>query len=310
MATTQVQRHADDRPRRPAAAAGCPWPWSRGCSSSWCCLIVVVLLVVKITRGTDHGRPPTGGAGPSGGRARRPPRPGAVFDAVGAPQAPTAGPWRCCRGSPPWSSGARPAVVYVGAEFCPYCAAERWALVVALEPLRDLHPPGGHLVVRPSRSSRDADLHASTAPPTGAATWPSSAVEEYGDRPSTTAPAGFPLPAPPHPAANGRLIRRYDTGALRARHGTLPFVDVANRLVVSGAGIGFSPGVLQGRSMAQIAGDLSDPTSADTQAVLGAANMLSAAICAATGGSPTAVCDVPGRARPERAASGCLSLGR
>ncbi len=76
--------------------------------------------------------------------------------------------------------------------------------------------------------------------------------------------------------------------------GTLPFVDVGNRLVVSGSGIGFSPGVLQGLSMAQIAGDLSDPTNADAQAVLGAANTLSAAICAATGGKPVAVCDSPG----------------
>ena len=83
--------------------------------------------------------------------------------------------------------------------------------------------------------------------------------------------------------------------------GTFPFVDVDNRLVVSGAGIGFSPGVLQGKSMAQIADDLSDPTNSDTQAVLGAANKLSAAICAATGGKPVVgvhVAGRPGRSQP------------
>jgi len=76
--------------------------------------------------------------------------------------------------------------------------------------------------------------------------------------------------------------------------GTFPFVDVDNRLVVSGSGIGFSPGVLQGKSMSQIATDLTKPTNADTQAVLGAANTLSAEICAATGGRPVAVCTSPG----------------
>jgi hypothetical protein len=77
-------------------------------------------------------------------------------------------------------------------------------------------------------------------------------------------------------------------------NGTLPFVDVDNRLVVSGAGVGFSPGVFQGLSMAQVASDLSIPSNADTQAVLGAANRLTAAICAATGGKPASVCTSSG----------------
>jgi hypothetical protein len=46
--------------------------------------------------------------------------------------------------------------------------------------------------------------------------------------------------------------------------------------------------------MAQIADDLSKPSNADTQAVLGAANRLSAALCAATGGQPTSVCNSDG----------------
>src|SRR6185437_5791132 len=30
------------------------------------------------------------------------------------------------------TSGGKPEVLYIGAEYCPYCAAERWAMVVAL----------------------------------------------------------------------------------------------------------------------------------------------------------------------------------
>src|SRR5207344_3398549 len=32
----------------------------------------------------------------------------------------------------PLTSGGKPEVLYIGAEYCPYCAAERWAMAVAL----------------------------------------------------------------------------------------------------------------------------------------------------------------------------------
>ena len=136
-----------------------------------------------------------------------------------------------------------------------------------------------------------------------------AAVEEYGARPSATAPAGFPKLRDPSPV-EWALLKRYDTEPFVPGTGTLPFVDVDNRLVVSGSGIGFSPGVLQGKSMGQIADDLAQPSNADTQAILGAANKLTAAICAATGGKPAAVCASAG----VRAGAGqprpALSLGR
>ncbi len=34
-------------------------------------------------------------------------------------------------GQPALTSGGKPQIVYMGAEYCPYCAAERWAMVVA-----------------------------------------------------------------------------------------------------------------------------------------------------------------------------------
>src|SRR5271166_6919650 len=36
------------------------------------------------------------------------------------------------KGQPALISGGKPEILYVGAEYCPYCAAERWALTVAL----------------------------------------------------------------------------------------------------------------------------------------------------------------------------------
>jgi hypothetical protein len=129
-----------------------------------------------------------------------------------------------------------------------------------------------------------------------------AAVEEYGQAPSSTAPAGFPRLHDPTPL-EGSVIRRYDTEPFVAGNGTLPFVDIGNRYVVSGASVGFSPGVLQGASMSQIAADLSDPTSPVTQAIGGAANVLSAAICQVTGNQPASVCTSPG------VRAGALRLG-
>jgi len=254
-------------------------------------LIVVVLLVVKVTRGSTTVTPPP--VAPASVAAVRAVTsiPGAVFDAVGAPGAHDPGE-AVLSGQPPLTLAGRPAVVFVGAEFCPYCAAERWALVAALGRFGTFAHLG-------ATSSSGAEVFPGT--PTfsfDGTTYRSryvtfASVEEYKQSPSATAPAGFPLLHDPTPL-EWALVRRFDGSPFVPGNGTLPFVDVANRLVVSGSGAGFSPGLFQGSSLDQVAQGLSDPTSAVTQAVLGAANRLSAAICAATGGRPASVCSSPG----------------
>ena len=64
---------------------------------------------------------------------------------------------------------------------------------------------------------------------------------------------------------------------------------MANRYVLNGAS--FAPGVLAGLSQSQIAGDLTTPASPLTQAVVTAANEITASICAVDGDKPDAVCE-------------------
>jgi hypothetical protein len=59
------------------------------------------------------------------------------------------------------------------------------------------------------------------------------------------------------------------------------------------SGSSFSPGVLSGLSLQQIASSLADPSSQAAQALLGAANQITAAICEATGARPEDVCSTP-----------------
>ncbi len=73
---------------------------------------------------------------------------------------------------------------------------------------------------------------------------------------------------------------------------TFALLDVANRYVLNGAS--FTPSVLAGLSQSQIAGDLSTPSSPLTQAVVTAANEITATICAVDGDKPDAVCESRG----------------
>jgi hypothetical protein len=67
---------------------------------------------------------------------------------------------------------------------------------------------------------------------------------------------------------------------------------VANRWVLNGAS--FTPGVLMGLSQDEIAGDLSSAASPLTQAVVSAANEITATICAVDDQKPGSVCESRG----------------
>jgi hypothetical protein len=264
-------------------------------------VIVAVLLVVKVTRGTTTVTAPPVAPAPAPIVHAAATVPGAAFDTVGSP-APDGPVPVVLSGQKPLLVHGLPGVVYVGSEFCPYCAAERWALVVALSRFGTFSHLGAT-----SSSIFEAFPGVVTFSFDGA-TYRSrylslSATEEYGENLSARSRPGFGLLH--HPTAlQQTLMRRYGPDAGGGVGPTLPFVDIGNRVLIEGAGIGFSPATLQGLSMGQIATDLSQPTSEVAQAVLGAANELTAAICSTTGEKPTRVCDTAG----VRAGAGRLGL--
>jgi hypothetical protein len=260
--------------------------------------IVGVLLVVKVTRGTTTVIPPPVTPAPGEVVQDMASVPASTWNIVGAParQGPTPSVLTAQR---PLSIGGKPAVVYVGAEFSPYAAAVRWALVLALSRFGTFAHLGATF-------SADSEVFAGI--PTfsfDGASYRSrylafSGLEEYGPGLSTTAPAGFPLIHRPT-ALDLTLLRRYDD-SLGPVAG-LPFVDIDNKVVMAGAGIGLSPAVFQGLSMTQIGSELAIPTTPVAQGVVGEANEITAALCASTGGKPAPVCQSPG------ARAGAVRLG-
>jgi hypothetical protein len=211
--------------------------------------------------------------------------PDSVLQQVGLPASVT--PPTAVAGQPPLlTDGGLPAVVYVGANWCPYCALERWALVVALSRFGTFTDLGqvtasASTDVYPNLQSWSFHGSAYTSryltfdPAEVQSTTPTPADDSY-----TALDALSPL--------QKTAFDTYDTPPYSDGSKAMPFVDVGNRYLAIGASA--SPSVLEGLSLDQVAADLSDPSSPVAQAVDGTANYLIGALCAATGVTKPPVC--------------------
>jgi hypothetical protein len=185
------------------------------------------------------------------------------------------------------TSGGKPEVLYIGAEYCPYCAAERWAVIVALSRF------GTFSGLAPIRSAaKDGGGNAEPYPLTptwtfAKATYTSTyltftPVEGYTNIPDKA--TGFYTVLQTPTAAQQALLDKYDA----AYQGAIPFIDYGNRYLSVGAS--YNPAILSGLTWAQIADDLHNPASPVARSVLGTANFATAAICSLTGNQPASAC--------------------
>ena len=190
-----------------------------------------------------------------------------VLSRVGVGQA--SNPLESVPGGGPLTIKGKPVVVFVSEESCPFCAAERWPLVIAL-----------------SHFGTWGNLGATTS--SGTDVYPGTATFSFRNATYTspyltlrttelTDNAGHPLQAPT--ALDTELINRYDVPPYvnsAAQSGAVPFLDIDNHYILAGAQ--YDPQVLAGLSMSQIAAQLDDPTSPVARAVDQSANVLIAAI--------------------------------
>ncbi len=201
--------------------------------------------------------------------------PASTLEAVGAPGSVTL-PSKVTGGSVAKDAAGKVEITYVGAEYCPYCAAERWAIAVALSRFGTFSNLSGT-----HSSSSDVYPDTQTLSFYGS-TYNSPYVDFQPVEEATNQQVGGTYQALQTPtSAQNALVTTYDP------EGSIPFLDIANRYVVTGAS--FSPQVLQGLSRQQIADQLDDPSSPIAQAVDGTANAITAAISAVTGNQPSAV---------------------
>ncbi len=202
--------------------------------------------------------------------------PAATFNAVGAG---TATGLKALAGQPELTSGGKPELLYMGGEYCPFCAAERWAIAAAVGRFGTLS--GLHFIhssptdVYPSTptlsfyKSRYTSKYLAFVP-----------VEWYGEKTDPRTPFSHAYLQHPTPQ-QAALFARYAGGSV-------PFVDIGNRYLVPQAQ--YLPSALAHLSWAQVAAAMRDPGSPVGKDIDGAANMITAAICTLTQGQPRNVC--------------------
>jgi hypothetical protein len=193
----------------------------------------------------------------------------------------------------PLTSGGKPEMLYIGAEYCPYCAAERWPMIVALSRFGTF---SGLTTIRSAAHNGAGVAEPYPNTPTWTfykSTYTSSyltftPVEEYTNIPDPS--TGGYTTLMNLTDEQKALISKYDA----ANQGAIPFIDFGNKFISVGAS--YDPNLLKNLTWAQIAADLHDPSTPVAKAVLGTANYATAALCELTGNKPASACTATVRA--------------
>jgi hypothetical protein len=243
-------------------------------------VIVLVFIIFKVTQGS-------GGSSSSSGRTTLPASvtsqvtgvPAATLDQVGKGAVPlfTHGQAPFGPGSgPPVTAAGKPEMLYIGAEYCPYCAGMRWPMAIALSRFGKLATPlqGIH--------SSPTDTDPNTATLTFYKTGYTSNYLNF--TPVENMTVGRAVLQTPTKEQNA-LWAKYEPDPNTRGY---PFVAFGNKLVMKGPI--YDPAVLQGKSWSQIAAALKDPASPIAKSVDGAANYITGAICQMTNNQPASVC--------------------
>ena len=263
-------------------------------------VIVVVLVVIKISGG---GPTATSGAPPTPASASVVADvtgvPASVYNTVGitstvAPiDAPvvTTGQPKLTFTSP--SGATLPGVYFYGAEYCPYCAAERWVIVTALSRF-------GTFKGLDNMQSSGTDVFPNTQTFTFAhATYTSKYIafrpQEYYSNQVNASGTGYQI-LENFKGNEAALVRKYDSstyfpGSLQQGENGFPFIDFGNKVLSSSS---YSPSLLQQVTRDEIAAGLTDTKNPVTQAIIASANYLTAGTCAIDGQQPASVCTSKG----------------
>lgn len=182
------------------------------------------------------------------------------------------------------TANGKPEVLFVGADYCPFCAAQRWAMVNALSRF-------GTFSGLTTTHSSSTDSYPNTPSFTFyKSTFTSkyitfTPVEETSNEPDGN--GGYKTLQNPT-SAQQQLLQSYDPGT--GQGGAIPFIDLGNKYVQVGNLSPLSPSVLSGKTWSQVATAMSDPSSAIGKAELGNANYMTAAICNLTNNLPATAC--------------------
>ncbi|GCE25460.1 hypothetical protein KDA_09440 [Dictyobacter alpinus] len=174
----------------------------------------------------------------------------------------------------------KPQVFYMGGEFCPYCAAQRWAMTIALSKFGSFEKPLTPIVS--SESNVPTYSFYKSSYKSQYLDFVPVEVSDNGNPPQTLEALT---------TEQQQLVKTYDappyTSAQSA--GSFPFISIGNQYV--SAGSYFPPTLLVGHTYDDIINQMKDPTSDISRGMLGSANYMIAQICKITNNQPGDVCN-------------------
>jgi hypothetical protein len=241
-------------------------------------IVVIVVIIVKAASNTPASA--AGSASPATTASvtkELTSVPASTLNAVGKG---TVSPMVATKGQPALTSGGKPEMLYMGGEYCPYCAAERWAMVVALSRFGKFS--NLHLI-----HSSSTDVYPSTPTLSFYKSTYTSQYVQFTPVEMNGASQSVTLQKPT--AAQSALLSKYDAAPYTQSTGAIPFVDIGNQYLVIGAQ--YVPSTLAKLTWAEVAADVKNPASPVAKGIDGTANSITAAICKITKNAPAAVCN-------------------
>jgi len=179
------------------------------------------------------------------------------------------------------SSGGLPQVLYVGAEYCPNCAATRWPLAIALSRFGTFSG-----LSTTYSSTTDVDPHTPTLSFRNA-----SYKSTYINFDSKEQVDGNNQPLQNLTTAENALFQKLGGTTSQPQPG-YPFIDFGGKWKQNGTS--YDPALLKGMTPDQVASTMSDAKSKPGAAIQASADVFTAEICDMTGGKPTNVCTATG----------------
>jgi thiol-disulfide isomerase/thioredoxin len=261
-------------------------------------VIIVIVAFIVIKASSSPSKPPTTSSanGPTGSAlasvvTKVTSVPASTFNSVGDGNGAVSDTPQTIKGGTALTSGGKPEMLYMGAEYCPYCAAERWSMIVALNRFGTF---SGLATVHSGIKNGAGEAEPYPSTPTWTfvnAKYTSkyltfTPVEMQTNVPDASNGSYTTLQTPT--AAQNTLIDKLDAAPYTTEAGAIPFIDFGNKDLIIGAS--YNPQVLSGLSWSTIATDLSNPSSPVAKAVDGTANYITAAICNMTGNQPASAC--------------------
>ena len=261
-------------------------------------IAVLVVVLVKVVGGSGSGGNTASGRNPPLANAEvvhvLATIPASVFNDTGTSV--LSQPFSTPKNAPLYGTASKPKLIYYGAEFCPYCAVMRWAIVIALSRFGSFHG----LKQIESSSTDSAAINVPTFSFHGA-TYTSKYLTfsptEYADR------LGNNFETPPAQDLKAVETYAFPPYTPQADEAGIPFIDVGGKYYSVGVSSYMQAQAITlqngGPGRLAIAKAMADPSSSVGKGIyapitIAQANYLSAAICATNGDQPASVCTSKG----------------